>query len=394
MPKIHKILSTNIPTGTDNENGDIFITDTGSIYIIKNNGEPLRIAGGGSAVGVVVEGTNLKITPEDGTPFYYESLPYRGTNGIKITSTVGTAVTSNDGLIEPVYGTGHNEIARGDHTHSIYAKIAGWNNSKVLVTNNIGNIETSDITTGNLNCLNGLNRNIKEYIDINPEFKRIVSSGSITAFEGNTRPSLSGLSMLQSNNNGYPSNGNVLTARGDGDNQLLLAWSGMYIRSRSVDAGANWSAWDQVYTTRFKPTPYDIGAAPASHSHNYLPLSGGTVTGEIIGNAGFNIGGPLTNGKLGSGETDIYLCNTSTNKYLQLKNDGTLRYSDQIIYHEGRKPSPGEIGAAPASHSHDNRYYTKDEINSKIDIQGGRKLYVRDSDPGAVGAGAIWIKSM
>lgn len=35
------------------------------------------------------------------------------------------------------------------------------------------------------------------------------------------------------------------------------------------------------YHTGNKPTPADIGAAPASHPHDYLPLTGGTVNGNI-----------------------------------------------------------------------------------------------------------------
>lgn len=36
-----------------------------------------------------------------------------------------------------------------------------------------------------------------------------------------------------------------------------------------------------IYTTGNKPTPADIGAAPSSHTHAYLPLSGGTVSGNL-----------------------------------------------------------------------------------------------------------------
>ena len=45
-----------------------------------------------------------------------------------------------------------------------------------------------------------------------------------------------------------------------------------------VNGGTNNGA---IYTTGYKPTPADIGAAPASHTHSYLPLSGGTVTGTL-----------------------------------------------------------------------------------------------------------------
>ena len=37
-----------------------------------------------------------------------------------------------------------------------------------------------------------------------------------------------------------------------------------------------------LYHTGNKPTVAEIGAAPASHTHNYLPLTGGTVSGETV----------------------------------------------------------------------------------------------------------------
>lgn len=37
----------------------------------------------------------------------------------------------------------------------------------------------------------------------------------------------------------------------------------------------------KIYGEHNKPTPAAIGAAAASHTHSYLPLSGGTVTGSI-----------------------------------------------------------------------------------------------------------------
>ena len=44
--------------------------------------------------------------------------------------------------------------------------------------------------------------------------------------------------------------------------------------------------------------------------------------------------------KLGSGPNDVYIRNTTTNNYLQLKDDGTLRYDSKLIYHEGNSNGP------------------------------------------------------
>ena len=43
---------------------------------------------------------------------------------------------------------------------------------------------------------------------------------------------------------------------------------------------------------------------------------------------------------MGTGPNDVYIHNSSSGKYLQLKDDGTLRYSDKLIYHEGNSDGP------------------------------------------------------
>jgi len=48
---------------------------------------------------------------------------------------------------------------------------------------------------------------------------------------------------------------------------------------------------------------------------------------------------------------------------------------------------------SPKNHNHNDLYYTKTEINSKIWVESGKKLWIQSSDPGAVGAGSVWIKT-
>lgn len=54
-------------------------------------------------------------------------------------------------------------------------------------------------------------------------------------------------------------------------------------------------------TNFIKLTPEMLGAAPSSHTHSYLPLSGGTLTGAVTHNAKNNryscSGGSWVNGK-------------------------------------------------------------------------------------------------
>ena len=107
------------------------------------------------------------------------------------------------------------------------------------------------------------------------------------------------------------------------------------MRSTNVRGEGSWSV---LYHTNNKPTPADIGAAPASHNHNYLPLSGGTLTGNLA------VSGNGKQATLGTGQNDIYLSNSKSGGYLQLKDNGTLSYSNNVIYHAGNKPTAADVG--------------------------------------------------
>ena len=103
------------------------------------------------------------------------------------------------------------------------------------------------------------------------------------------------------------------------------------MRSTNVRGEGNWSV---LYHTNNKPTAADVRA---------LPLTGGTLTGDLY------VSGNGKNVRLGTGGSDVYLNNTKSGKYLQLKDDGTLAYSDSVIYHAGKKPTPADIGALSLS---------------------------------------------
>lgn len=93
----------------------------------------------------------------------------------------------------------------------------------------------------------------------------------------------------------------------------------IYFRQRT---GTTWSEWGSVYTTKHKPTPYDIGAANSSHSHYY----------SEIYNTPTSMKNPYTLTLNINGSNLIY--------------DGSSNKSANI--------NPGTIGAAYSSHSHSN----------------------------------------
>ena len=106
----------------------------------------------------------------------------------------------------------------------------------------------------------------------------------------------------------------------------------LYTRWRTESSDV-WSSWYKTYSENSKPTANDVGA---------LPIGGGTLTGRL-----FISGNSKTIG-MGTGESDVFINNSRSGKYLQLKDDGTLRYDDKLIYHTGNKPTPADIGAARA----------------------------------------------
>ena len=126
----------------------------------------------------------------------------------------------------------------------------------------------------------------------------------------------------------------------------------LYYRSAHVNntggTGTGWSPWTRVYTTKYKPTPADIGAAASNHTHNYaannhnhdsvyLRLSGGTLTGTltstqyILSSAGkAKFGYEASTG-------DTYIANYADN-WLRLKQDLSLTYAGKkILINQGRQ---------------------------------------------------------
>ena len=113
--------------------------------------------------------------------------------------------------------------------------------------------------------------------------------------------------------------------------QLACSYSatpGFWVRGRH-DTSGNYHEWAQVYTTLNKPTAADVGA---------LPSSGGTLTGNLA------VSGNGKQATLGTGQNDIYLSNSKSGGYLQLKDNGTLSYNNNAIYHAGNKPTAADVG--------------------------------------------------
>ena len=79
--------------------------------------------------------------------------------------------------------------------------------------------------------------------------------------------------------------------------------------------------------------PADIGAAPATHTHSYLPLSGGTLTGNLTGQY----------------ITGTWLQTTAATD--KAGNFATID-GEGLVYYRTPTEVQTDIGAAPASHNH------------------------------------------
>ncbi|WP_432465856.1 phage tail protein [Enterobacter kobei] len=88
-------------------------------------------------------------------------------------------------------------------------------------------------------------------------------------------------------------------------------------------------------------TPKAVKAAN-DNANSRLPLAGGWLTG------GFGIKTSIGSVSFGVGNSDVYIANGASNKFLQLKHTGELKYDDKAIYHEGYKPTADDVGALPA----------------------------------------------
>ena len=110
------------------------------------------------------------------------------------------------------------------------------------------------------------------------------------------------------------------------------------------------------------PTLSSLGAAAASHSHSYVPLSGGTMTGALKMSAGVYLANDkYTYGTNTAGDTfSIMGCTTNNNVIVgATSQDLVLRSSVNPrvlvgssyynLYHSGNKPTASDVGALALS---------------------------------------------
>lgn len=134
------------------------------------------------------------------------------------------------------------------------------------------------------------------------------------------------------------------------------------IYTRNGVNGAAAGAWNYIFTSTDKPTASDVGA---------VNKTGDTMTGTLRAPFVYILGNGADKAMFGAGPADIFIHNIVAGKYLQLKDDGTLQYSDQKVYHQGFKPTAADVGAVACNAS--------GIVNQVVDFKACRGIYTGSS---------------
>ncbi|EPM5251170.1 phage tail protein [Enterobacter hormaechei] len=129
-------------------------------------------------------------------------------------------------------------------------------------------------------------------------------------------------------------------------------------------------------------TPKAVKAAN-DNANSRLPLAGGWLTG------GFGIKNAIGSVSFGVGNSDVYIANGASNKFLQLKHTGELKYDDKAIYHEGYKPTADDVGALPVKGTAEaaNKLATARKI-AGVDFDGTKDISLKTSNLDDAGTAA------
>ncbi|MBW7589828.1 phage tail protein [Enterobacter kobei] len=127
----------------------------------------------------------------------------------------------------------------------------------------------------------------------------------------------------------------------------------------------------------------DNAKAANENANTRLPLAGGWLTG------GFGIKTSIGNVSFGVGNSDVYIANGASNKFLQLKHTGELKYDDKAIYHEGYKPTADDVGALPVKGTAEaaNKLATARKI-AGVDFDGTKDISLKTSNLDDAGTAA------
>ena len=297
------------------------------------------------------------------------------------------------------------KVARGDHVHPAQTTVSGnagtatklqtaraingtsFDGSKDITTANWGTTRTFTIgkTAKSVNGSSNMTWSTSE----------ILHQGTITTQDWNTANvegvyAIENFSGSNSPTGAYQWGGLLTLRSGNVTNQVYLTHSNneMWIRG---GWGGTWNgSWSKVYTTSYKPSPADIGAAAASHG-NHVPAiqtadntkflrndnTWATVTPANIGAANVSHGTHVTYG--GNGSATTVSRSDHTHSYIPLGGSssitGNLEFSNSGTTARGVIGTMGDndywriVGGATASNSGYLEIATADDANEPIYVR-------------------------
>ena len=199
----------------------------------------------------------------------------------------------------------------------------------------------SDVVSGSYRCSVTDTRDFTTSVDIS---KTLINYVKITCAMTVSNPTASGECTLTISGNyfngSFGSTNNTLTVqyRKNGGNwtNTTATLNGNTYKATIKLTGLDYT---QTYTFQAKATDKLANATTAEKRVKSTPIFD-------WGSDDFHFHVPVTVSgndkaiKIGTGGNDVYVHNTQSGKYLQLKDDGALRYGDKLIYHEGNSDGP------------------------------------------------------
>ena len=359
------------------------------------SGHTHNYAGSSSAGGAANSATKLATARTiNGTSFDGSANITTANWGTARTLTIGNTGKSVNGSGNVSWSLSEIGAAASNHTHSNYASTSHTHSSLTGTTgsttapstgtgvmrydynvssanagtlpnnNNANGILTLNTHSGNYYNQLGFSSNGNLYyrafngkaLDTTTAWKQIAFTDSNITGNAATATKLQTARTINGTN--FDGTSNITTANWGTARTITIGSTG-----KSVNGSGNVS-WSLS----------EIGAAAASHTHNYLPLTGGTLSGNVVLNNNVAIGGKDTSGttkwlawvdkanNAQFGDVAIKsVINSNANPEVNVGGKGIY-----TLYHTGNKPTAAEIGALPL---------TGGTLTGKIDVPGESTFY-------------------
>lgn len=311
----------------------------------------------GDAYKVITAGTYSSIAAEVGDLFIYSGswtlIPSGDDGNVYVGDSKSSKFAAKSNNI--VVAVGDQKVASAKNITANAGTISALQSTMTQLKANQGTITTLSGSKATFDTFNGYLNGTSDVAN------KLNSRGLIDAFASTVFPDQTGLFMSKhyaGKTTGFPTSyGNILTMYDGGAGQLYIGWNGdnpgSYVRHKR-DAFDAWTDWYRFITSADALTSSAsaisstnnyftagattalIAAKTASAVGNYLPLSGGTLTGKLQVNdvifgyryAKNNNAPAFVFGKPGPGFTGIGAHGTDTIYFSAVTSDGNFNWDN------------------------------------------------------------------